>query len=110
MANDVIKVKVTKKAARGSTPEEFANTVRTVVAPLLAPLATREQLQAQNNTVQALQEAIRRRKAESSDALDDLMERLAKECRLLVQSNERATVTARDVEAAVRLLIPPGSP
>ncbi|KAK9814196.1 hypothetical protein WJX72_002005 [[Myrmecia] bisecta] len=56
-------------AATGSTPEEFANTVRTVVAPLLAPLATREQLQAQNNTVQALQEAIRRRKAGRSGDL-----------------------------------------
>ena len=44
-----------------------------------------------------------------SDALDDLMERLAKECKHLVQSNERATLTARDVEAAVRLLIPPGA-
>ncbi|KAK9820609.1 hypothetical protein WJX72_012259 [[Myrmecia] bisecta] len=43
------------------------------------------------------------------DALDDLMERLAKECKHLVQSNERATLTARDVEAAVRLLIPPGN-
>ena len=42
-----------------------------------------------------------------SDALNDLMERLAKECKHLVQSNERATLTARDVEAAVRLLIPP---
>ncbi|KAK9814408.1 hypothetical protein WJX72_005451 [[Myrmecia] bisecta] len=56
-------------AATGSTPEEFANTVRTVVAPLVAPLATREQLQAQNNTVQALQEAIRRRKAGRSGDL-----------------------------------------
>ncbi len=40
-----------------------------------------------------------------SDALDDLMERLASECKILVQSNDRATLTAR---AAVRLLIPPG--
>lgn len=44
-----------------------------------------------------------------SDALDDLMERLAKECKHLVQSNGRATLTARDVETAVRLLIPPGA-
>ena len=43
-----------------------------------------------------------------SDALDDLMERLAAECKQLVQSNNRATLTARDVEAAVKLLIPPG--
>ena len=43
-----------------------------------------------------------------ADALDDLMERLAKECKHLVQSNDRATLSPRDVEAAVRLLIPPG--
>ena len=43
-----------------------------------------------------------------SDALDDLMVRLASECQHLVQSNDRATLSARDVEAAVRLLIPPG--
>ncbi|KAK9829987.1 hypothetical protein WJX72_009052 [[Myrmecia] bisecta] len=45
-----------------------------------------------------------------TDVLDDLMERLAKECKHLVQSTERATLTVRDVEAAVKLLIPPGSP
>ncbi|KAK9828812.1 hypothetical protein WJX72_002188 [[Myrmecia] bisecta] len=44
----------------------------------------------------------------NSDALDDLMERLASECKHLVQSNNRATLTARDVEGAVRLLIPSG--
>ncbi|EIE24956.1 hypothetical protein COCSUDRAFT_83648, partial [Coccomyxa subellipsoidea C-169] len=33
-----------------------------------------------------------------SDALDELMERLASECQHLVQTNDRATLTARDVE------------
>ena len=43
-----------------------------------------------------------------SDMLDNLMKRLAKACKQLLQSSDKATLTARDVEAAVRLLIPPG--
>ncbi|KAK9828995.1 hypothetical protein WJX72_003301 [[Myrmecia] bisecta] len=55
-------------------------------------------------TSREVRQRLDRKPPDHRDALDDLMERLAKECKLLVQSNEKATLTARDVEAAVRLL------
>ncbi|KAK9824689.1 hypothetical protein WJX72_012425 [[Myrmecia] bisecta] len=60
--------------------------------------------------LRSLAKHARLRLAESSAALDDLIERLAKECKHLVQSNDRATLTARDVEAARLCPLHPGRP